>query len=77
MKKTIVTVFSIIIVLVVMGIITNIVTSGKFFDSIIEAVAGPINTAWQSVTGDQNAYLIDVEDMTGLTEDENDLGNAF
>ena len=71
MKKTIVTVFSIIIVLVVMGIITNIVTSGAFFKSVISAVAKPINTAWQKVTGDTSATLINVEDYK--IEDDNDL----
>lgn len=73
MKKTIVTVFSIIIVLVVMGIITNVVTSGAFFRTIIGAVAKPINTAWQKVTGDSTAELIPADAYKDIIKDENNL----
>lgn len=61
MKKTIVTVFTIIIVLIVMGVLVNVVTGGSFFRTIGLAVAGPINNAWYAVAGQNADPLIDVE----------------
>lgn len=79
MKKTIVTVFTIIIVLVVMGILVNIVTGGSFFRTIGTAVAEPINNAWKSVSGsDKN--LIDVDtilDQAHINEGANSMDSVF
>ena len=73
MKKTIVTVFAVIIVLVVMGIVTNIVTNGAFFYNITNAVAEPINDAWKGVTGG-TTNLINPDDILSGAGIENGEG---
>lgn len=73
MKKTIVTVFAVIIVLVVMGIVTNIVTNGAFFYNIANAVSEPINDAWKGVTGG-DTNLINPEDILSGAGIENGEG---
>lgn len=60
MKKTIITVFLIIAVLVIALIAFNIATNGGVWRTVGNAVAAPINKGWQTITGDSSSYLIDV-----------------
>lgn len=79
MKKTIVTVFGVILVLIVMGFLVNIVTGGDFVRSIVNAVAEPINGAWRSITGDANAQLINAEAIVSDSgvDDDTSLGGLY
>lgn len=79
MKKTIISVFAVIAVLVVAGILVNVVTGGSFWRTVGGAVAGPINNAWHAVAGEEAEDLIDVEtilDNAGV-EDKNNMDNVF
>lgn len=78
MKKTILTVFGIIIVLVIALIAVNIATNGSVWKTIGGAVAAPINKAWQSVSGsDSNLIEIDtIIDQSGInTDGSNSIGD--
>lgn len=80
MKKTIVTVFSIIIVLVVCGIIANLATGGAVWKTILTAVAGPINKGWRAIGGKDADPLIDVEAIwagSGLDDGKHSVDSVF
>ena len=62
MKKTILTVFGIIIVLVIALIAVNIATNGSVWQTVGNAVATPINDAWKSISG-SDANLIEVNNI--------------
>lgn len=79
MKKTIITVFAIIAVLVVAGILVNVVTGGSFWRTVGNAVAGPINNAWHAVAGDSANDLISVDEIlngAGI-QDKNNIDSVF
>ena len=62
MKKTIITVFLIIAVLIIALMAFNVATNGKVWKTIGNAVAKPINTAWKGVT-DSDDNLIEVNSI--------------
>lgn len=75
MKKTIITVFLIIAVLVIALIAFNVATSGSVWRTIGGAIADPVNRAWHAVAGDKAANLINVEQILkdGGIQDKNNL----
>jgi hypothetical protein len=81
MKKTILTVFGIIIVLVIALIAVNIATNGSVWNTVLKAVASPINNAWHSITGDTSSDLIDVDsilDSSGINQEgSNNIGDLI
>ena len=58
MKKTIITVFGVIITLVLAIMVFNLLTGGGLVQSVAAAVADPINKAWQKISGNNSAELI-------------------
>jgi hypothetical protein len=78
MKKTIIEVFLVIAILIVAGIAVSIITGGGVWDSVLNAIAEPINNAWHSVTG-SSSNLIDASNILNSAgvNDENDLGSVF
>ena len=72
MKKTIITVFGVIITLVLAIMIFNILTGGGLVKSVATAVAGPINTAWTKIAGSNAAPLIN----TTILEDDDAYTNG-
>jgi len=58
MKKTIITVFGVIITLVLAIMVFNILTGGGLVKSVAQAVADPINKAWHKVAGSNASNLI-------------------
>ena len=81
MKKTIITVFSVIAVLIIAGILVNIATGGSFWHTVGAAVAEPINKGWHAVAGKSANDLIDVGkilDDAGVQEGKkNDIDSVF
>ena len=79
MKKTIITVFSVIAILVVAGILVNVVTGGSFWRTVGSAVAGPINNAWHAVAGGSANDLIDVDSILNGAgvQDKNNMDSVF
>lgn len=78
MKKTILTVFGIIIVLVIALIAVNIATNGSVWKTIGNAVAEPINKAWKSISSsDSNLIEVDtIIDQSGInTDGSNSIGD--
>lgn len=79
MKKTIITVFSVIAILVVAGILVNVVTGGSFWRTVGNAVAGPINKGWHAIAGKEAKNLIDVNEIldgAGI-QDKNNIDSVF
>ena len=79
MKKTILTVFGIIIVLVIALIAVNIATNGSVWRTVGNAVAEPINNAWKSISS-SNSNLIEVNtiiDNSGISDEANSLGDLI
>lgn len=79
MKKTIITVFSVIAILVVAGILVNVVTGGSFWSTVGNAVAGPINKGWHAIAGKDAKDLIEVDNIlkgAGI-QDKNNIDSVF
>ena len=79
MKKTIITVFSVIAILVVAGILVNVVTGGSFWSTVGNAVAGPINKGWHAIAGKDAKDLIEVDNIlkgAGI-ENKNNIDSVF
>ena len=79
MKKTMITVFSVIAILVVAGILVNVVTGGSFWNTVGTAVAGPINKGWHAIAGKDAKDLIDVNKILGDAgiQDKNNIDSVF
>ena len=73
MKKGIITVFGIIIVLILAGIVFNVVTDGSLLSSIVTGVAAPINSAWKSISG-SDTDLIKTDEIESSFNDQEDKG---
>lgn len=75
MKKTIITVFLVIAVLVIALIAFNVATSGSVWRSIGGAIADPVNRAWHAIAGQNSQDLIKVDEVldgAGI-QDKNNL----
>jgi len=77
MKKTIITVFGVIITLVLAIMVFNILTGGGLVASIATAVSDPINKAWKKIAGNGSNDLIDTTKFNNVNDSGVSVGDMI